>query len=282
MRPPALIPLLALALALTFASPARAIPAGFEFVMPTAPLPAGQPFTFDVRRVGDWDIDALDEASRRNPDGFISVPVLLGSNPLGSVLLSFFAVDANRWFFPAAWRFDVPALTAGTYTLSTAYAGDDVNPAVAEQLNFTIAPSNVIIPKPRVPPLFRPIGILPFDVGPTGQATITNILTLEVELVDISSLVFINPITGKSEIDSARLPANALVTYFGDSNYAPFNYTYNTPEPIPAPAAPFALALLALAALRRRTRPATLPPILRGSPCRTPTSSTCASTPPIR
>ncbi len=280
MRAPALIAFLALAI--TLANPARAAPTAFEFVMPTIPLLAGQPFSFDVRRTGDWDSHELEMAARSDSKGFLSLPVLLDNTPLGTVGLAYFDVDAYRWYFPAAWRLDVPALAEGTYTLSTAYDGDDINPPVTAEIDFTIVPSDVRVPKPRVPPLFRPIGILPTDVGPTGQATITNILTLEAELIDISLLVFINPLTRKSEIDSTRLPTNTLLTYFGDANYAPFNYTYNTPEPVPAPAAPLTLALFALAAIRLR-RPHLLhwSRLARTPRCHTPTSSTSASTPAI-
>lgn len=287
--------LLTLLLASLLSAPAHAshidgpadTPPGYEFVMPAAAPTSGRPFYVEVHRTGQWirtglTTQAIINGNNGNNPLLVSFNVSLDGRIIFTSTMAEFAMEAS-WIVPLAWGMDVPGLPEGQHEFAATYAGDSLNPSVTSTLAFTVLPYQFVLNPPRRPKPLEPLPDADPDVSPGGVVFLTNEETGAVAVVDIATLLVTDPETGKPRFDLSSLQADTVISYPGDANFPAFNFTYDALEtPVPAPAAPFALALLALATLRRRARPATLGRRLRGSPCRTPISSTCASTPPIR
>jgi hypothetical protein len=271
--------------------PARADPPRFDIVMP-APGPApGQPFTVEIRRVGDWNIQALQNKAYENfvtgrtTYSFSSLSVSLDGAPIATLMLAYDAGSPINWLTPAAWRVNVTGLALGVHEFVAFYTGDALNNPDPAVLSLAIAPSPFTPTKPPKP--LDPLpSIMPL-VLPQGIVALTDARTSAVTLVDIATLLLTDPFTGVAKFDLSSIPDDTIVTYGGDPNYAPFNLTYSreasSPAELPAPAAPLGLALAALAMLHRRGRFLLhWRRLARMRPCHTPTSSISASIPAIR
>lgn len=282
--------LLLVLLALLLAAPARADLPRFEFDLPILSPGLDRPFTFGLRRAGDWDENSLMTINPRLGFGYHGLTVALDDAVIAHLPLAYFLVDPNgttgTWLLSTGWLVTVPGLSAGDHRIVAEYEGDEGNTPAPAIWDFNILP----IPVPITTPTLVPKPLAPRDgvdpiVQPTGLIVLSDIVTGEIQLRQITDLLTNDPLTGERQLDLSFLPRDTVVSYPGDANYPAFNFTHDAPEPVltSAPAAPLALALAALAALRiRRPRLLHSPRFSGAAQCRTPTSSTCASTPPIR
>lgn len=259
LEPPTMrvaFPMIALAIAL-LPGAVRATPARLDIIAPAIAPVSGRPFTFDIHREGDWDIDALkDEAIAYLHFPYAWIGVTVDGASLANLMLAYRGFDAGAggeyWLLPEAWRVNVPGLAIGPHTIAVSYGGDAVNTPETAVLSFDVLPAISLEPPGKINKPLDPVpGAVPAG-RPTGVVLLTDAVTNTVVARDIADLVLVDPDTGALTLDLAWVKGDTVVTFAGDANFAPFNFTYDTPEPIPAPGLAWPAALLALAFRRRR------------------------------
>ncbi len=265
----------------------QATPAGFTIQPPPAQVRPGQPFLLDILRTGDWDPEDLrEQSSGKAGDVTASFDISLDGAFLANQPLAIFTgvwlplSGEPVYLYPQAWTVPVPGLDLGLHEIVVYFAGIGAGSSpVSATLNLFVGP--VLFPLGG--------GAFPLPVSngpgattrpaPKGDVTLLDLVTDDVRIRPIGELLATAP-NGALTLDLSWLTGDTYISYPGDTGYPAFSFTA---QPTPAPAAPLPLALLALAALRLGRHRLLHSPRDSGAPqCRTPISSTCASTPPIR
>lgn len=244
------VPVLALAVALPGA--ARAQQPYFELIPSASIAAAGLPFSVDVHLIGTLVEYGLQVAATSSNDfveftlsvdGAVQTKFLLGGYELLPDQVSI------AWRQPTGWQASGITLSAGVHTILAQYGGDTFNPAMSTSLSMTVL-QPVTLAGGKNGALTAFFGVLP-GVLPGGLLTLKDITSGDVTNLDIADFLVVDPFDQSLHLDLGRLKGDTLISYPGDQNYAPLDFTYDV-QNVPAPAGVLPFALAALAALRRR------------------------------